>query len=92
MNKYTNGPWKLDATNIVAENGTVVIDKGSILWNFGQGQANAKLIASAPELLEACKTLLEMVDEMLPKHGPCGWGTIATDEARQVIAKATGQA
>ena len=53
--KHTPGPWKLDSSNIVAENGKTVIDRGSLLWNYGEGQSNAQLIAAAPELLEACQ-------------------------------------
>ncbi len=51
---------------------------------------NARLIAAAPDLLTSCQELLAMVDELLPlaKQG-CGWGTLATDQARAAIAKAT---
>lgn len=43
----TPGEWKLDEANIVSERGTTVVDKGSIVWNFGEGQFNARLIAEA---------------------------------------------
>lgn len=45
---------------------------------------------SHDDLLRIAQDLLKMVDEMLPKAGPCGWGTLATDDAREVIARATG--
>jgi hypothetical protein len=52
--------------------------------------ANAHLIASAPDLLASLVELESMVAEMLPKHGPCGWGELALNQARQAIAKANG--
>jgi hypothetical protein len=53
-------------------------------------KANATLIASAPELLASLVELEAMVAEMLPKHGPCGWGELALNQARAAITKATG--
>ena len=52
--------------------------------------ANARLIASAPDLLASLIELESMVAEMLPKHGPCGWGELALNQAREAIAKAKG--
>ena len=52
--------------------------------------ANAHLIASAPDLLASLIELESMVAEMLPKHGPCGWGELALNQAREAIAKAKG--
>lgn len=52
-------------------------------------RANARLIASAPDLLVSLIELESMVAEMLPKHGPCGWGELALEQARAAIAKAT---
>lgn len=57
---------------------------------FEQAEANAKLISLAPELLESLRELVCMVEEMLPEAGPCGWGTLATEHARELIAKAEG--
>ena len=51
-------------------------------------RANARLIASAPDLLASLIELESMVAEMLPKHGPCGWGELALNQAREAIAKA----
>jgi hypothetical protein len=52
--------------------------------------ANARLIAASPELLAHCLELVGMVEEMLGKCGPCGWGDIATESARKTIAKVVG--
>lgn len=53
-------------------------DKGS-----DQQSANAKLIAAAPELLEALIKLVDIVDDMV--HGP------STDAAHSAINKALGE-
>ena len=37
-------------------------------------------------LIRQCETLIGMVDEMLPKAGPCQWGTIETESARALLA------
>ena len=53
-------------------------DKGS-----EQQQANAKLIAAAPELLEALINMVDIVDDMV--YGP------STDAANAAINKALGE-
>lgn len=102
-NQHTPGPWNIIPNAIIGHwqiespsgriatvsqciNGTEFPDIDT------QAKANAQLIAAAPDLLECCQELLKMVDELLPlaQHG-CGWGTIATDQARAAIAKAIGQ-
>lgn len=57
--------------------------------HMDEPMANARLIASAPELLASLIELESMVAEMLPKFGPCGWGELALEQARAAIAKAT---
>ncbi len=37
-------------------------------------------------LMAQCETLASMVDEMLPKAGPCQWGTIETESARALLS------
>ena len=103
--QHTPGPWQIAQYSSEAEifyrqvdtYGTeygapvVVAVVTSRRHDDPMGNADARLIAAAPELLAACQELIAMVDEMLPKAGPCGWGTIATDNARAAIAKATAQ-
>lgn len=48
-------------------------------------RANARLIAAAPELLEALETILEMCDGYVPNTSKVVWAN-----ARAAIAKATG--
>lgn len=48
------------------------------------------IINSHDELVASCQELVKMVDELLPLAPQgCGWGTIATDQAREAISKAT---
>lgn len=83
--KHTPGPWKVSYTKIsviTAENGAVIakVNKIDGLVNL---QANARLIAAAPELLEA---LIECLD--------CEFSVTdraAINKARAAIAKATGE-
>lgn len=63
MSKHTPGPWRIgegidDGYEIYAKNGNPI---GSVHWTIKAGtekapaEANARLIAAAPELLEALK-------------------------------------
>lgn len=73
--KHTLGPWKVSSTNKGDEYSTVILGgeyngiiaraELSPYWDNDQAEANARLIASAPELLEALK---KYVDSMLPDY------------------------
>lgn len=57
----------------------------------GEASANARLIAAAPSLLEACRRLLTFNEELctdvgISRHYP------SAEMAREAIAKATGEA
>lgn len=63
--KHTQGPWKINYTKfseIMAENGALIakVNKLNGLVNL---EANARLIAAAPELLAALHNMLEDGDE-----------------------------
>ena len=87
MGKHTPGPWKIrsfynqDIVYINAED-----DKGfGIAEILGENkEANARLIASAPELLEACKVIL---DADMGKSLPKSYRTML----EQAIAKVEGK-
>jgi hypothetical protein len=85
--RHTSGPWNLfegRTWNHVEQDSTGV----SIcsLPKTEAGLANARLIASAPELLEALQALIDMSDS---EGLICGPRLI--DNARAAVAKATGQ-
>lgn len=91
--KHTPGPWSINAwpqagTDIaIGAIGTPLIAKVPLrdVSIIGQ-QANADLIAAAPELLEACQLMLTCM-------GLAGWeNDLAAIKARTAIAKAAGGA
>lgn len=98
MKKHTPGPWK--ARPFTVAKGCIeemVIDSGN--WKemaivfvqeedgdlLGDGEANARVMAAAPELLAALEGLLQAVD---PAIAPA-WEPIKA--AHAAIAKARGQ-
>lgn len=87
MSEYTPGPWDYDKFCLTIDAGLVSV--GGVLSDLGDidiTDANGRLMAAAPELLEALESALVA----LVVNG-CGWMTAAT-EAREAIAKAKGQA
>lgn len=93
MNKHTPGPWeKVDGTDGITRgirgwHGPEIVNV--INWNgisratSVTGQANAKLIAAAPDLLEACIELIGLAERE-------GWRHVSIIKAREAIAKAIG--
>lgn len=82
MSKHTPGPWHIDD----ASYGQIVCSRTSdvaVVRNTGglPHHGNARLIAAAPELLEALKAVLLIADR---KHD-------AFDAARAAITKAEGR-
>lgn len=83
--QHTPGPWKNDDGTIRSSCGVSIAAVLNIAWPLGRKpenpEANARLIAAAPELLEALEGLLEEVE-----------GCMCTYEmvARAAISKATG--
>ncbi len=71
MNKHTPGPWQISAIQNEPEKISIIdADMCFVaeVWQTyingeSRQQANASLIAAAPELLEACKYLVHMIGE-----------------------------
>ena len=81
--QHTPGPWTVDAhRNVMAAGGLVAFP--GIAAGFDQ-DANARLIAAAPDLLSA---LLNLADHCSRLRDPAK----EVHEARAAIAKATGSA
>ena len=86
--KHTPGPWKTSYTNIsvvTAENGAVVA-RASKLNGLMNLQANARLIAAAPDLLEALQTVVANAPDPY-----CAITRFIDAQCRAAIAKATGE-
>ena len=105
MNKHTPGPWNRikGDRNVYSAAGTVcktpaILGGGSAATNW---EANARLIAAAPDLLEALENLLDAYSK--PDQRMCCIGTDcgcmgatiydqAEHYARAAIARARGEA
>jgi hypothetical protein len=96
--KHTPGPWEADFETypimvrsqsetwpLVDELGNEEGRAGVFIANTGDNKANARLIAAAPDLLEALKDMLDNHEDACT-----GYGEGAADKARSAIAKATG--
>lgn len=95
--KFTPGPWVFDGDNPMNQGFDVAMQDGGILatayydvgrdeYSAQQAEANAHLIAAAPDLLLACEVAL-----LKFKHSPLDLISIAADIIRAAIAKAKGE-
>jgi hypothetical protein len=85
MSKHTKGPWsyRLDDSDVWAGDVRVCRKPHNVSAYDKEWQANARLIAAAPDLLAALEDLLYQAEHS--KEG--SWDR---DEARAAIAKAKG--
>jgi hypothetical protein len=87
QNKHTPGPWQ----DFVNDDGELIVQMGKSHRVFvadmegscSHCHANARLIAAAPELLQACEAALKLADEM--NEGDL------YDQIKSAIAKAKGE-
>jgi hypothetical protein len=107
MSKHTPGPWilvgsevhdrptRFDDDGVRVGETPCMIASASIMPNKGQREANARLIAAAPELLEALRNMVEWYGH---RHGmglsdvlfPIAQQPSQIQAAMSAIAKATG--
>jgi len=87
MNKHTPGPWVVDETHLQGSVNNLEIGRHITLCSLNVGRdqclANARLIAAAPDMLEAlidCRRALELANFT---------GELAVVDA--AIARATGE-
>lgn len=95
--KHTPGPWTVmefpdeKFVEIRAHQGYAIV--GHVFLNNGARDATARLIAAAPELLEALEGIANHYD--MDGYGEKAWKDLAlemADLARAAIAEATGEA
>jgi hypothetical protein len=86
MIKHTAAPWHQGGYEVQD-------DKGALICNLSgwrgeqQTLANARLIAAAPDLLEALKAMLRSYEFLKPPHSPM---SDAQKKAQAAITKAEG--
>ena len=89
MTRHTQGEWRVNGLTRIEANNFGLVAQVVLSPEYlsqEETKANARLIAAAPELLEALKYLLE---EVCTKNGRPFDG--ATEEATAAINKARGQ-
>lgn len=81
MSNHTPGPWTRIGNSVGVANFEI-----ATVWDVGLHNqlSNALLIAAAPELLDALKTLIKVTAHL----DPC---QATLEKARAAIAKATGE-
>lgn len=87
MSKHTDGPWKVEQFKGKAAI-TTVDNVCTVACVYGDEGSNARLIASAPELLSALKTVTAVLIELTSSSDVCD-DEIA--QARASIQKAEGK-
>lgn len=98
MNKHTPGPWRLEINTaedcewgdrwpIIVADGYEVIGKEGLYGDIQTDIANARLIAAAPELLDALQGLLRGIFDGPDEAN----AAMLIAKARDAINKATGE-
>lgn len=92
MNKHTPGPWRAEYTNDTGPEDDcfqqwwdIVNDDGDTIAEVYR-EANARLIAAAPELLNSLRRVLRMLE--INDARLANFGEI--EEARSIISRAEG--
>lgn len=100
MSKHNPGPWRVDGQAHDMAGSAIIHDVNGFpvastrSWIKEQHEANARLVAAAPDLLEACKRQVANIEQWLETGVPA-----SADESQQIynalkaaIAKAEGTA
>jgi len=88
---HTPGPWKRERLCIFCPNGSLIAEvHEDYFTHTSEDEANARLIAAAPELLEALILLeREMVESGNAGSEDYGWKP-AIEKTRAALSKAQG--
>jgi hypothetical protein len=89
--KHTKGEWFVsNEDQIVSMPSQCKIANRISGWNYEEAKANAKLIASAPELLEALITMYDLaIHESGSMKERLSGNDVAIEKCRKAIKKAT---
>jgi hypothetical protein len=95
---HTSGQWECDGTDIYAVDHNVCIgtayrprmdDEGNVMPN-PQVESNARLMAAAPELLDACHSALGTIQYLL-SNSDNGPAEVCMEVLAEAIDKAEGR-
>ena len=87
--KHTPGPWLNRTHSISAQSGAIIAKTVDSKVDYETKDANARLIAAAPELLTMLDRLLSEYLTRDPREGHVALLTI--EQARAAITKAMGE-
>lgn len=93
--QHTPGPWQYDEDSLrpgwysIYHNGPLAYC-GDTTAEPGDGEANARLIAAAPDLLAAARLTLRLLEDLTAEQYSRGEDQPARDALRAAIEKAVG--
>jgi len=91
MSEHTKGPWRYYGTNAFAVVASANTENDVVICHLND-EANARLIAAAPELLNVCKFLLSAMRKEFQTRGLHSCMTVewieSQKQAENIIAKA----
>jgi hypothetical protein len=92
MNKHTPGPWHVfKDSSIYSKHADYTLAEMVAGMTVEEWDANARLMAAAPELLEALQSFLNWSDSVYYGEDTRRELVRAKDKARAAIVKATGE-
>lgn len=92
MSKHTPGPWVVESADdayCIANVGNLVIMPGGGKVKHDNTEADARLIAAAPDLLEALEMIVAEADSYTARTGKPVYNWL--DQARAAIAKSRAE-
>lgn len=91
MAKHTPGPWAADGLDVKNGCGHMATTPERIGPDGEKiGEANARLIAAAPDLLAACQAALPILTAYIPPENFDGHAAKALAAVTAAVSKATG--
>lgn len=89
---HTPGPWKIvDGTEVRGPSAVIICDTAAYYRRDDRTKDDARLIASAPDLVAALQALAIVAESVAHLRGLEREILPATDAARAAIAKALGE-
>jgi len=99
MTQHTPGPWKFEDEMVISHSGNICdpYARPTVDTEPDEMEANARLIAAAPEMLGVLRAIIEYLEEhedwtreFFTENDPDTWESGWIEQARATIAKATG--